>query len=482
MKEMRQNVDVSQVSDTGKVRANNEDAFGWFTIPAGELFLVADGVGGSAGGEVASKCAIKAFSEAMQKASGHPGEALSQALLYADRRVRELGEADPALRGCGTTIVALLLTPAAAWHIHAGDSRVYRFSQGKLRQLGRDHSSVQDMLAAGLITEEQARSAPKNVITQCLGGNVNAGYCKPEQVACCRGDKFLLCTDGLWGMVEDAEIEAILRASQDVEKNVAALHSAALDAGGRDNVTLQVVECLTGPEAPLNIQAARPRTIPRAAVFSFAAAGILFLCLLGVGVYGLFSPPQPGESVTAEQPEPKASVREKSGKLVMPSPEAQGEAQPSAPENSTPAPETVQQPEEKAPAEAQQGDLAKPAEPAPEVQGEAPSSAAQSSEAAAEDASPSAQKAPAGVGPEKSARTDDGQAPKTPGGVKAEKAQPSAAPKASTPAGGSKSFLISGLVGGFAIVILVVLGLAALFRSRAKNSLPANRNTRRRGR
>lgn len=254
MQTIQHPVRIGQATDKGNVRTNNEDAFGWFSVPAGELILVADGIGGHVGGEVASQCAIKAFSEAMREATGNPAQDLTNALLYADRCVKELGEKDARLRGCGTTIVALLITPTSAWHIHAGDSRVYKLSNGKLRQLGRDHSSVQDMLAAGLITKEQAKYAPKNVITQSLGGNVNPGYCKPEQVAYCRGDKFLLCTDGLWGMVNDDKIESLLNASPHVRDNVESLLQAALDAGGKDNVTLQVVECLNGREAPLDFQ------------------------------------------------------------------------------------------------------------------------------------------------------------------------------------------------------------------------------------
>ncbi len=305
MKTLHHSVRIAQATHTGNVRSNNEDAFGWFSVPMGELILVADGIGGNAGGEVASQCAIKAFCEAMQNASDHPGEALSQALLYADSCVQKLGEDNAELRGCGTTIVVLLLTPNCAWHIHAGDSRVYKFSQGKLQQLGRDHSSVQDMLSSGLITEEQAKASPKNVITQALGGNVKANYCKPEQVAYCRGDKFLLCTDGLWGMVEDEKIATTLKTCPNVQESVDTLLQAALEAGGKDNVTLQIVECLSGDEPAPSIQEPRikkpifPPLLPQACILLV----VIVILLGGYVVVKHFSSPadQTPPAVTSQE-------------------------------------------------------------------------------------------------------------------------------------------------------------------------------------
>lgn len=332
MQTIRPSVRVDQATHTGNVRTNNEDAFGWFSVPAGELILVADGIGGNAGGEVASKCAIKAFSDAMQKTVDTPPKALSQALLYADSCVRKLGESTAGLRGCGTTLVALLLTPTGAWHIHAGDSRVYKFSQGKLRQLGRDHSSVQDMLSAGLITEAQAKTAPKNVITQSLGGNVNANYCKPEPVTYCKGDKFLLCTDGLWGMVEDETMEALLTNTSKGQENVDSLLQAALEAGGKDNVTLQVVECLSGEEAPLDIpmmNAEKPSPLSR----FFRIAGVLLLgCVIGGGA--VFAYPYIFSSPNSET----SSAGQSAGNTA---PKGKEEGATNAPAEQTPSPKNT---------------------------------------------------------------------------------------------------------------------------------------------
>ncbi len=370
METTRPSVRVNQATHTGKVRTNNEDAFGWFSVPAGELILVADGVGGYSGGEVASKCAIRAFSDAMRRAVGDPAEALSQALVHADRCVRQLWETNPELRGCATTIVALLIGETSAWHIHAGDSRVYRFSEGSLRQLGRDHSVVQDMLSAGLITEEQARVSPRNVITQSLGGSLNPGYCRPEQVPYRRGDRFLLCTDGLWGMVEDSGIEALLRVSSDVRDNVSALLQAALEAGGRDNVTLQVVECLSGSETQSTARTEQPG---RAAGQSRLPRLVLLLLLLfALAVAGGFAfahffsttpeaPASQRKAPSSVKPEEKAGETggQQQSKAAREQVLPAGKAEPSA--------GAADQPAEKTPENSSQGLEEQPRQPLPSV-------------------------------------------------------------------------------------------------------------------
>ena len=240
--EIRKTYDISQATNAGLVRERNEDAFGWFTLKDGELFIVADGMGGHAGGAEASRRAVQAFCEYMREnVTGSPKERLWEALLHADKVVSEIGILTPALKGCGSTIVALFIMQRTAYYIHAGDSRCYMLSQGKLRQLGRDHSQIQDMLSAGLISEEEAAASPKNVITQSLGGNIDSKRCQAESVPLSGGALFILCTDGLWGCVHDAEIQKIAASSNSADKKAQALVSAALHAGGPDNVTVQII-------------------------------------------------------------------------------------------------------------------------------------------------------------------------------------------------------------------------------------------------
>ena len=239
---LRTSYDIGQATNVGLVRERNEDAFGWFTLEEGELFIVADGMGGHAGGAEASRRAVQAFCNYLKdNAAGTPKERLNNALLYADKAVSNIGMAHPELRGCGSTIVALFLTGDAAYHIHAGDSRCYVLSQGKLRQLGRDHSAVQDMLAAGIISPEEAAKSPKNVITQSLGGNVDPQRCLAEEIPLSNCELFMLCTDGLWGCVSDAVLCRVASSSKPAEGKARALVEAALNAGGPDNVTVQIV-------------------------------------------------------------------------------------------------------------------------------------------------------------------------------------------------------------------------------------------------
>jgi protein phosphatase len=235
---------VAQASHPGLAREVNEDSFGWFTLPAGELLIVADGIGGAVGGATASKTAVAAFQRFLASASGDPETILKQALLAADQAVTQCGEADATLAGLGSTLVALLLRGPEAWFIHAGDSRLYRWSESELEQLTRDHSYVQELIEAGKITADQAENhEERHIITQSLGGNVDEARLTVGRAAAQPGDVFLLCTDGLYGLVPKEELTRLLTGSASPQAKVRQLLDAALQAGGTDNVTLQLA-CL----------------------------------------------------------------------------------------------------------------------------------------------------------------------------------------------------------------------------------------------
>lgn len=233
---------VGQATHKGLVRENNEDSFGWFSLPNGELFIVADGMGGYAGGAEASKRTVISFKEYFESHEGTPAKLLEEALLYADSKVQEIGTDNPSLNSCGSTIVALFVSGSTGYFIHAGDSRLYLFGKGKLRQIGRDHSAVQDMLMAGVISKEEAEKSPKNVITQSLGGNIDISRCIVEQFTILSGCTFLLCSDGLWGSVPEYKINAVLSQSVPSSSKANMMIKAAIDAGGPDNITAQVIE------------------------------------------------------------------------------------------------------------------------------------------------------------------------------------------------------------------------------------------------
>jgi len=248
---------AASASHRGKVRAANEDSFG---ISAEEgLFVVCDGMGGAAAGEVASRIAVdsmlSSFSttdQALAKKGAaadvvpSPGEtgvsaSLRDAVDDANLRVYSQAANDSRLHGMGTTLVAMLAREKSAWVAHVGDSRAYRYRDGILEQLTRDHSLVDEQVKLGQLTREEADRSPlRNVITRAVGSqrSVNAEISEVETAP---GDLFLLCSDGLTRELPDARIEALLKKAKDLDAVCEQLVNAANDAGGRDNVTCIVV-------------------------------------------------------------------------------------------------------------------------------------------------------------------------------------------------------------------------------------------------
>ena len=222
-------------TDIGKLRKQNEDA-AWFD-EARAVFAVADGMGGHLAGEVASRMAIEAV-QRMAREYERPGiAALREAVACAHETILAHAQDHIECAGMGTTLSVLWLGENYAYIAHVGDSRIYRLREGSLTQITQDHSLVEELVRAGLITREQARTHPRrNIITRALGTH---GENEPDLLVTDvqDGDVFLLCTDGLTGMVPDDEIERTLR-DCGIEAAADRLLALALDAGGRDNVTL----------------------------------------------------------------------------------------------------------------------------------------------------------------------------------------------------------------------------------------------------
>jgi len=228
-------------TDAGKVRANNEDA-----LLVGEgrdetLFVVADGIGGFEAGEVASRIAVDVLKEL------EPGDSFEVAITEANRRILAAGRGDERLSGMGTTIVALRFGGTrerpVAEIAHVGDSRAYLLRGGELRPVTEDHSLVAELVRSGDLTRDQAAEHPqKNLITRALGADEEVEV-DTAVVPVEAGDRFLLCSDGLSDMIPETRIGEILAdAPGDPEKPARRLVSAALDAGGADNVTVIVVD------------------------------------------------------------------------------------------------------------------------------------------------------------------------------------------------------------------------------------------------
>ena len=222
-------------TDIGKLRKQNEDA-AWFD-ESRAVFAVADGMGGHLAGEVASRMAIEAV-QRMARENERPGiAALREAVACAHETILAHAQDHIECAGMGTTLSVLWLGENYAYIAHVGDSRIYRLREGSLTQITQDHSLVEELVRAGLITREQARTHPRrNIITRALGTH---GENEPDLLVTDvqDGDVFLLCTDGLTGMVPDDEIERTLR-DCGIEAAADRLIALALDAGGRDNMTL----------------------------------------------------------------------------------------------------------------------------------------------------------------------------------------------------------------------------------------------------
>ena len=219
----------------GNVRKQNEDA-AWLDERRG-VFAVADGMGGHLAGEVASRIAIDAVRDMAASDSGAGIAPLQEAVHQAHEAILAHARKHPECSGMGTTLSVLWQGGRYVYIAHVGDSRIYRMREGKLEQITQDHSLVEELVRARLITRDEARVHPRrNIITRALG---TEGDNSPDLLAVDtrKGDVWLLCTDGLSSMVDDEQIASAL-AGGDVSRAADALIERALCAGGRDNVTL----------------------------------------------------------------------------------------------------------------------------------------------------------------------------------------------------------------------------------------------------
>ncbi|KRN83737.1 Stp1/IreP family PP2C-type Ser/Thr phosphatase [Ligilactobacillus acidipiscis] len=236
----------SYLSDVGRSRQKNEDFVGFFTNQVGvSLAIVADGLGGHQGGEVASEMAVSNIGYEFEQTSFEmPNDAyswLQKQAVSENKKILHSADQNDSLMGMGTTLVCVVILKKRLLISNIGDSRCYLFNEGRLTQLTEDHSLVNEMVKNGQISKEQARIHPqKNIITRTLGVSKDA---RLDQKLCeIVPGKLLLCTDGLTNMVEDEQIAAILGQKKlSLKEKCQQLIKAANQAGGADNITALLI-------------------------------------------------------------------------------------------------------------------------------------------------------------------------------------------------------------------------------------------------
>jgi protein phosphatase len=247
-------------TDTGHQRATNEDSY----LERAPLFVVADGMGGAQAGEVASQLAIGHFAEGLPGEESEGSERrLTRAVMAANAEIHALSEADSRRAGMGTTLTAAYVGRGQVSFAHVGDSRAYRLRDGELERITEDHSLVEELLRQGRLTEEEAEEHPqRSIITRALGPEPEVEV-DTFTVAGRDGDVYLICSDGLTSMVAESAVAEIMREAPDIASAAERLVAAALEAGGRDNITVVLfrIEEVGGADDPPT-EALAPASVP----------------------------------------------------------------------------------------------------------------------------------------------------------------------------------------------------------------------------
>ena len=270
-------ISIGNATDVGKIRAHNEDYMAHFDTLMGYCVIICDGMGGHAAGEVASQNAIVSIQQFLQDPKNEDPDipvVLKNAIEFANYQLREMVNQDPALKGMGTTCVMVLIKDRQLYTAHAGDSRIYLVREGSIKQITKDHSSVQKLIDAGVLTEEEAEmSDKKNEILKAVGifDKVDPTITK-KPMALLENDKLLLCSDGLTAHVSKEKILETVRSTGDIQKTALKLTEQANNGGGSDNTTVQLIHFLGK-----NVQSGRRSPVKKiAAAFTLIVAALFF--------------------------------------------------------------------------------------------------------------------------------------------------------------------------------------------------------------
>lgn len=261
------NKNIYQKDVIGNVRTAQEDSHDIAALtPNGDVFVVCDGMGGHVGGKQASSIAVKSIIDYLKKEKyPQPTQALNEALQFANMQILGYANAHPELKGMGTTACIVLLQESEAYIAHVGDSRIYLYlgKEKQLHRITKDHSYVQTLVDAGQITDEEAEHHPnKNRILKALG-------IKPElsptfnKVQPKNGDVFLICSDGLSGMISDAIITDVLSQKNEIAEKGDTLINLALEAGGTDNITVELIQIANSSHSKSQFKSFNPKSNSR---------------------------------------------------------------------------------------------------------------------------------------------------------------------------------------------------------------------------
>jgi protein phosphatase len=246
-------IEVAGLSDVGCQRDNNEDSYLYWE-PSGDsdfqrkgrLAVIADGMGGYEGGQEASRLAVETVRDVYDHAAGDsPHVALLEAFATAHERIQSYALRHPELHGMGTTCTALVIRGRQLYFAHVGDSRLYLIRAAHISRLTRDHSYVSRLVESGIVRAEDAEKHPqRHILTAALGAGTEVAVDGAEEgIALQEGDVLLMCTDGLWGVVPEDELERAANGNTPTE-GCAALVALALQRGGPDNITVQLLRVL----------------------------------------------------------------------------------------------------------------------------------------------------------------------------------------------------------------------------------------------
>jgi protein phosphatase len=301
-------IEVASMSDTGRQRSNNQDSYGEGHAPSGARWImVADGMGGHAGGAVASRVAVETVSSVVASSQDTPDVALRSALEAANRVVHDEAQANAQLAGMGTTGVAVLFSAdGMAFVANVGDSRAYRMRGGALEQITLDHSLVAELQRRGVLTEEEALVHPRrNEVLRSLGVEPEV-IVDLHELDLAPGDLFLLCSDGLSGVVRDAEIADVMHREAPAQA-VRTLVDFANSRGGPDNVTVQIAR-IPEPETETRSvtgSAAEWRRHNRSLTLALVVVASLLAMVLVWTLIGQLAVRPPSSAAESEDPAPR---------------------------------------------------------------------------------------------------------------------------------------------------------------------------------